>query len=147
MANNNRTITSANAVFILVVPGIYNTGLKIEGFATDNAFDVDAAEVAEAQMGVDGKLAAGLTPTPRIMNIHLQANSKSRDTFDNWMARQIQQGDVIQANAVITLPSVNKTYILTNGTLQMYPVIPGAKKVLQPTDYKIVWESIVPQSI
>ena len=63
--SDNFDLTSANAVVILSVDELYPNGVQIQGFSTDSSFAVDDATIAEARMGVDGKLSAGYTPAPR----------------------------------------------------------------------------------
>lgn len=142
-----KTITSANSVFTISIPGLIPVPVQIQGFAVDAAFDMDAADITEVLMGVDGKLSAGYTPQPRKTTIHLQADSDSRDVFDIWASAMRRAKDVYYANASIVMESNGKTYTLTKGVLQNQKDMPDAKKVLNPTDHVIIWESCVPANI
>lgn len=143
----NRTLTSANSTFTLAVTGLYAVPVSIQGYAVDNMFEIDAAEVADVQMGADGKLSGGYTPTPRKLTVHLQADSPSRELFRVWDSAQRNTKDLYTATGVITIPSLSETYTLVRGFLQTVNVMPGAKKVLQPTDYVIMFESVITASI
>jgi len=75
------TITSANAVFTLTVPGLYDSPVTIEGYATDAAVQVADHNPVHVEMGVDGHLSGGYTPTPKVVTISIAADSPSRKTF------------------------------------------------------------------
>ena len=111
-------------------------------FATDDIYDTDAIQVAEAMMGVDGHLTAGHVFEPVQMKIAFMADSPSIPIFENWETNQRKVGDVYPASGSITLSGVNRQYTLNNGFLVTFPVMPSAKKVLQPRIFGITWESI-----
>ncbi|WP_049018403.1 phage tail fiber protein, partial [Burkholderia multivorans] len=106
-------------------------------------FDTEALTPAEVVMGVDGKLSAGYTPVPTKQNISLQADSDSNLIFEAWHLAQQTAKEVYFASAIVRLPSVSKSYVLTNGVLTSYMPIPDAKKILQPRKFQITWESVV----
>lgn len=143
MANN---ITSANAVFIITVPalGIVH---QLQGFAADDAFDVDAFELAETQMGVDGKMSAGFIPTIKTQAIHLAASSDSISVFDQIYQFTIANKTPYEITGTISYTSVKKSYSLINGVLKSYKPLPDAKRVLSPQDFTIDWEAIIPSII
>ncbi len=136
------TITSANSVITLVVPGLFPAPVQLSGYAVDKAFLTEAADSAETQMGVDGKMSAGYTPTTRKVTISLQADSPSRDIFSAINQAQKTARDVFFMSGTITIPSTGESYALTRGVLQNMMDIPTAAKVLQPVDYVTIWESI-----
>lgn len=136
------SITSANSVFTLVVPGLFPTPVQLFGYATDKAFMTDPLDVAEVNMGVDGRMTAGYTPNPTKQTVTLQANSPSKEIFANLLAAMKNARDIYYISANIVLPSVNESYTLTRGVLTNVKQIPDAAKVLQPVDYVITWESI-----
>jgi hypothetical protein len=111
----------------------------LQGYATDDAFDTEAAEIAEVMMGVDGILSAGYVPAPFTMTIHFQADSPSIAIFDSWDINQASIKEVLPAAADIALPSISKTFVLSNGFLRSVKRMPDARKVLQPVQYSIVW--------
>ena len=136
------SITSANAVLMLGITSLYATPQQIQGFATDDVFDADPLELAEAIMGVDGKLSAGFVYAAQKMKIALQSDSPSNLIFETWYKNSKAITDVYFANGSITLPSIKRTYTLVNGTMTVFPAVPSAKKILQPRIYELVWESI-----
>lgn len=143
---NNKTLTSANSTFILTVPGLLS-GVHVQGYSTDEMFAFDAVPQGETVMGVDGKLSSGYTPQPRRMTLTLQADSKSNDTFDFWARSEAVARERYPADAVITAPSIGKSYVLRRGFLESSEPMPGHKKTLQPRPYVIVWEDVVPADI
>ena len=78
---SDTTITSANSVFTVVIPGLFPAPVQLKGYATDKAFATDAIDLAEVQMGVDGRMTAGYVASPTKQTISLQADSPSKDLF------------------------------------------------------------------
>lgn len=134
------TITSANAVYMLAVTGLFPVPQRLEGFAADDVFDTEALTVAEVVMGVDGRLSAGYTPVPVKQNISLQADSPSIQLFETWYLAQKAAKEVYFCSGIVRLPSVGRSYVLTNGVLTSYPSISDAKKTLQPRKFSVTWE-------
>ena len=142
-----RTITSLNSVFSLVIPGLFNAPVQLEDYSADTAFATDAIARAEVHIGVDGFSAAGLIASLTKMKIHFPAKSESVDIFEQWDAIQQQEGDLIPAEAVIDLPSIGKSFILTTGWLSNVKQMPDAKKTLGDQEFEITWESITPNPL
>lgn len=136
------SITSANALYLLTVTGLFPAPQKLQGFSADDVFDTPAISPAEGMMGVDGRLSTGFTFVPIVQNIALMADSESNNVFELWYETQRLQREILRCNATIILPSLNKAFVLANGYLSSYPTISDAKKVLQPRRYSITWESI-----
>lgn len=139
---SDTTITSANSIFVLVVPGLFS-GVKLQGYAADKAFAAEAIDLAEVQMGVDGRMTGGYVPNPTPQSITLQADSPSRDIFSALIAATKQAREVYWISGTITLPATGETFSLSRGLLTKGQQIPSAEKVLQPVEYEITWESIV----
>jgi hypothetical protein len=139
---SNTTITSANSVFTLVIPGLFPAPVQLRGYAVDKAFAVESVDLAEVQMGVDGRMTAGYVPNATKTTISLQADSPSRDIFSAWIQATKTAREVFFASGSISLPSTGETYTLTRGVLQNVPQVPTAAKVLQAMDFVIVWENI-----
>lgn len=137
------TITSANAQFAIIIPGVYNAPQILKGFATDDAFLTEAVENAETKMGVDGKLSAGFVFNPTIQNVVFQADSPSLDVFNNWQLAQLAGREVISCSATITIRSIGYSYVLTNGYLTQFKPMPDAKKTLQQVQHRLTWEKII----
>lgn len=137
-----KTITSANSVYALSIPGLFNTPVILQGYAADDAFSNDAVTTAEVAIGVDGYLSAGFVFQEVKQKIKLQADSISKQVFDEWYNASRAAREVIPAYATITLPSTQETYTCTNGYLTAYPATPAAKKKLDAVEFEITWESI-----
>jgi hypothetical protein len=128
---------------MLAVTGLFPVPQQLQGFAADDVFDTEAITPAEVLMGVDGKLSAGYTPVPIRQNISLQADSASNLIFDIWQASQQAAKEVFFCSGIVRLPSVSKSFVMTNGILTSYMPIADAKKVLQPRKFSITWETII----
>ncbi len=138
------SITSANAVLTLAVPPLFPVPQQIQGFATDDIYDIPQIKSVEVQMGVDGVLSAGFVYIQIPQEITLQADSDSNDFFDTWWTQMQAAQDVYAASGIIKLPSIATKFTQINGFLTGYKPAPGAKKLLQPRKYEITWERIAP---
>jgi len=136
------TITSANSVFHIIVPGLYPYPTKIEGFASDKAFLFDAIDIAEIQMGVDGEMTAGYTPMPTIQTVSLLASSPSKKVFLTIAQYMKTIKNVIYIAGTIILPSTGESFTLTKGVLSKVQLVPEHAKVLNPMDFQIHWKSV-----
>ena len=139
---DNSTITSANSVFTLVVAGLFPAPVQLKGYASDKAFTTEAVDLAEVQMGVDGRMTAGFVPNPVKQTITLQADSPSKDIFTAVIQAMKTAREVFYISGYISLPSTGESFTLTRGILTNAKQIPDAQKVLQPVDYVITWESV-----
>ena len=139
---DNSTITSANSVFTLVVAGLFPAPVQLRGYARDKAFTTEAVDLAEVQMGVDGRMTAGFVPNPVKQTITLQADSPSKDIFTAMIQAMKTAREVFYISGSIALPSTGESFTLTRGILTNAKQIPDAQKVLQPVDYVITWESV-----
>lgn len=139
---DNSTITSANSVFTLVVAGLFPAPVQLKGYASDKAFTTEAVDLAEVQMGVDGRMTAGYVPNPVKQTITLQADSPSKDIFTAIIQAMKTAREVFYISGSISLPSTGESFTLTRGILTNAKQIPDAQKVLQPVDFQITWESV-----
>ena len=139
---DNSTITSANSVFTLVVAGLFPAPVQLRGYASDKAFTTEAVDLAEVQMGVDGRMTAGFVPNPVKQTITLQADSPSKDIFTAVIQAMKTAREVFYISGSISLPSTGESFALTRGILTNAKQIPDAQKVLQPMDFQITWESV-----
>jgi tail fiber protein gp32 len=136
------TITSANSVFSLVVPGLFPAPVQLSGYSTERAWNSDGQDLAETQMGVDGRMAFGYVPAPVRMTISLQADSPSKAIF-TAIARAVKAAkDQFTLSAVIVLPGTGESFTLSRGVLQNAKAIADAAKVLQAMDFVIVWQDV-----
>lgn len=139
---DNTTITSANSVFTLVAAGLFPVPVQLQGYASDKAFATDALEIAEVNMGVDGRMTAGYVANPVKQTISLQADSPSRTIFSAILQAQKTAREVYYLSGSISLPSTGEAFTLTRGILSTGKQIPDAQKVLQAVDYVITWQSV-----
>jgi hypothetical protein len=139
-----RTITSADAIFLLSIDNVYPVFVELQDYSADDAFSADNVAPTEAQMGVDGHLSVGQVSHPVKMKIRLAADSVSAPVFADWYRFQQSAREAFVAMGQITLRSTGVQYDLYRGALTGYTPIPAAKKVLQPLEYEITWESVTP---
>lgn len=140
-------ITDADAIIILTVENLYSSGVQLQGFSTDTAWTAGDATIAEARMGVDGKLSAGYTPAPRTMTISLEASSPSLEVMRNIISTSQMTKGVFTCSMQVTIPAQGKEYTLSNGVLQTGHDISDGKKVLDPSQFTFIFESCKPASI
>lgn len=142
-------ISSANAVYTLVIAGLYLTPQQLQGFATDDAFDTERVTIAQVMMGVDGKISGGIVPAIKRQTIALQADSPSNAIFDNWVQAQDPTlgGSLLSALGHISIPSIKAKFALAGGILSEYTPIPRARKVLEARSFVVNWQSILPSPI
>jgi hypothetical protein len=139
---SDTTITSANSVFTLTIPSLFPVPVQLQGYAADRAFTTEATQMAEIQMGVDGRMTAGYTPMPVKQTITLQADSPSKDIFTILVTAMKTAREVFYLNGNISLPSTGETFAMTRGILDTAKQVPDAQKVLQPLDYTITWKRV-----
>jgi hypothetical protein len=132
-------ITSANAVFLLGIAGVYPIPQQIQGFGVDEAIDFEAAETAVVQQGVDGQTVSGWVPRITRMTVTLLAASSSFPIFENWIAAQDQNQQIYYATGLIMLPALQRKYSLPQGTLTRFPALPNARRVLMQRQFTIEW--------
>jgi hypothetical protein len=139
---SDTTITSANSVFTVVIAGLFPAPVQLRGYSSDRAFTTEAIDLAEVQMGVDGRMTAGFVPNPTKQTITLQADSPSKDIFTALIQATKTAREVFYISGTIALPSTGESFTLTRGILTNAKQIPDAQKVLQPVDYIVTWESV-----
>jgi hypothetical protein len=134
------SITSANAIYLLSIPGVFPVAQQLTGFGVDEAFDTEAAEISEIKLGVDGVFAAGWTPRITKQTITLLAASQASFTiFETWIAAQDTTMSVVYATGTIILPAIQRKYTLYPGALTRFPALPNVKKVLADRQFEISW--------
>jgi copper chaperone CopZ len=138
----DKTITSANSTFTLVIPGLFPVPVQLKGYAADKSFMLDANDIAEAVMGVDGIMSAGYTPQPTKMTVTLQADSDSKELFNTLIQATKARREVYFMSGVVTVTATGETFALTRGVLTNYKQLPDHAKTLQPQDFVITWQSI-----
>lgn len=138
------SITSANATIFMTIPLLYPVPQQIQQFSADNVFSTDPLKSAETMRGVDGVLTGGYVYGDINQNFELMADSPSIQFFNRWNFQQQADREAYTANAVILLTSLGQKWTGTKGYLKGFPIIPDAKKVLQPVRFSIEWESLTP---
>lgn len=136
-------LTAANATIRLSQPILFPTPQEIKGFSADDVTDIEGAKILEHVMGVDGVMSFGFVFVERMQRITLQADSKSNDFFDVVNSSQEAGQTAYPLNGVIILPAIGKLYTLVNGGLENYKTMPGVKRILQPQEYRIVWNKVI----
>ena len=140
-----RTITGANAVIILTVPGVFVVPQQLQGFAVDDVFSTERQAPVEATQGVDGQGASGFQFQQIKQGFMFQANSVSIDIFDQWWSFMQVVRDSFEASGVISLAAVQKKWVMTGGSLTGYTPIPNTGRMLKQRDFEITWNQIIPQ--
>lgn len=138
-------LTAANVNISIVIPPLFTTPQRIQGFATDQVFTVPEIAPTETVMGVDGILSGGMVFVPIDTEFHLQANSPSVAIFDTWYLQQVAAETAYQASGTIIAPSLKKLWNVSNGFLVGYRPVPDARKILQPQPFRIRWNISAPQ--
>lgn len=139
------SLTAANAVITLTIPGVFSTPQQLQQFSVDDVADVDTLQVAETLMGVDGFLSGGYIFNAVKYSYTLQADSPSCQIFDQWKLAQDAQEDTLPANGLLILKSLGTKWIWTRGFLTQWSPAPNVKKITQPRKFTIDWQSVVPQ--
>lgn len=140
-------ITAANAVLTLSIPPLFPVPQQLQQFDVDDVYDVPQIKSVEVKMGVDGVLSGGFVYVQIPQRIVLQANSPSNAVFDTWWTQMQAAQDVYVASGIIRLPSIMTKFQMLVGFLTGYKPAPAAKKLLQPRDYEVTWQSISPAPI
>lgn len=142
-----RTITAADASFVISSTDFALAATILQGYAADAAFATDNADTAETSLGVDGRLSAGWIPRSYNQTITLQPDSPSRAVFDALVAAQDAARTIYRLNGVVNLPGNQYSYSLSRGVLKNYTSMPTAQKILQPMTFVIEWERVLPVPI
>ena len=142
MPTQNLDITAANASAVMTVEDLYPNGIKLERFSTDAAIVADSQQIAETRMGVDGKMAAGVTPNIYPVTVTLEANSPTATSFSTIYEAMTANKRLYVCNLTIKIPSIGRTYQFSNGVLQTANPMPALNKVLAPTTWVFHFESM-----
>lgn len=135
-------IGSSNLILMLSVPLLIPIPQRIQGFATDDAFEFPEIQPTETMMGVDGFLSGGVIFVEQSQKITLMPDSLSNSFFDAWFAGQKSAGATLVAQGIVTYPATGLSYTLLNGFLKAYKMVADAKKIQQPRSYSISWQQV-----
>lgn len=140
LPTQNLDITAANASAVMTVEDLYPNGIQLQNFSTDAAIVADSMQIAETRMGVDGRMAAGVTPNIYPVTITLEANSPTAFAFANIYEAMSSNKKPYVCNLTVRLPSIGKSYQFSNGVLQTANPLPAVNKVLAPTTWVFHFE-------
>jgi hypothetical protein len=138
----NFDITSANAELVLTVDEIFPSGIILQMFGTDQAATMEAVDITETRMGVDGKMVAGYTPVIYPVTITLESSSPSRFNLSTVWEAMASNRRIYVCGLVCTLPSVGERLTWSTGVLKNGLVIPPVEKVLSPTTWLFHFEKL-----
>ena len=141
------SITAADAVIVLSASALFTSPVQIQNFSADDIFSTQPIKNKQAQMGVDGILTFGLIYVEKEWDISLMGDSVSNDFMDAIFAYEEANSTVVTFNGQLTLPSLGKTFVMTNGAMTTYPPMPDAGKFLKPRKYGFTWQTITAQPI
>lgn len=126
------SITSVNASFNIVIPGVFSSGLLLENYATDDMFDPDPQMLTESRVGADGFFVGGYVFNPSRIRINFQGNSNSIPAFYQWKAAMDASRDIIVASATIISPALGLDVSLDEVHFTSVALLPPHKKVVEP---------------
>lgn len=137
-------ITSANSTLVITVSDLAIASVAMEGYAVDNAWALDEAETAVAQVGVDGKMTAGWVPRLNPLTLSFAPNSSSITTLTTIMTAQDTNMTIYTLQGVLSCPSIDKSWTLSNGVLTRAKVMPDGSRILAAQSFQITFESAKP---
>ena len=143
MSFTNPTIEAASVSFILTISDLFGPPITIKGFAPEDMFDFDMIKPTEVIIGVDAIASFGMVNVLIPQKVHLSPDSPSIALFDAWYAAQVATRSAYAASAVISYPGLGKQLICSGGGLTGHTIAPTAKKILQPQEYEITWNTVV----
>lgn len=135
------TLTVANSTIAMTTEALYPQAQRLQGFAADDAFALDAVENGEYSMGIDGKLSAGFVFNEIPFTLTLQADSPSLIIFDNIWQYEVANRTKLTNNITVTIPALSKRFELINAFMRSYKA-PDGKKILQPSVVAFVCERL-----
>jgi hypothetical protein len=138
------SITAANAVVVLTVPGIFDQGFQLQQFAADNVFGVEPIEAAETAMGVDGVLTGGFINVPTRQTFYLMGDSSANFFFDQWFAQQKALQDTFIASGTVNLKGISTKYSMVRGFLSSYQPISDVQRTIKERRHIVTWQSAIP---
>lgn len=131
----NLDITSANASAVLIVEGLFPSGIELQMFGTDQAISMEAIDVAETRKGVDGKLVAGYVPAIYPVTVTLEAASPSHSNLATVWEAMAANRRVYACTLVCTVPSINTVFTWSTGVMKNGAPFPALEKVLGATTW------------
>lgn len=137
---SDQDITSANAKLVLVVEELYPNGVVLQQASAESFASADNVQVAETRMGVDGYMAAGVTPNIVPVTINLEANSPSKRVMDHIKEAMLSNKKPYRCSLTVDLESTGETFQFYRGVMQSGTSMPAIQKVLAPTQWMFHFE-------
>lgn len=137
-------ITSANATLVITVSSLAIVSLKMEGWNVDNAWALDDAETAVAQIGVDAKMSAGWVPRLNPLTLSFAPNSPSVPSILAIINAQDVNMTIYTLQGVLTCPSIGRAWTLQNGVITRAKVFPDGQRILGPQSFQLTFEKTMP---
>lgn len=125
------SITSQDAAITITIPGVYSSGVLLQGFAVNDILDPEPTTLTESRVGADGEVVGGYVYNLTKFRMMFQANSDSIPVFYAWKAAQDAQGDVIAASMKIVSNALGLDVNLEDVYCESLPVLPPLKKVAE----------------
>src|SRR6185312_9704416 len=120
-----QTITSANSEFVLKCSKVFTAPQVVEGYATEDAWNVAQFEVAQTRVGVDGRMSAGFVPATKEMDVMFQADGPGRQIFQRILGVMEATREVVFIeNATLALPGTGEVWEFTKGVITKAPKTP-----------------------
>ena len=130
---------------MMTCEALYTSPTQLQGYAADDAFEVDAVENGEYSMGIDGRLSAGFVYNPIQMTLTIQADSPSLPIFENIWNYEVTNRTKLEHNWTITTTANGRRYNLTTGFMRSYKA-PAGKRILQPAIIQLSFARQSPSS-
>ena len=137
---SDQDITSANAKLVLTVDELYPNGVVLQQASAESFATADNVQVAETRMGVDGYMAAGVTPNIFPVTINLEANSPSKRVMDHIKEAMLSNKKPYRCSLTVDLESTGETYLYYRGVMQSGTSMPSIQRVLSPTQWMFHFE-------
>ena len=126
-----QSITSNNAAITLTIPGVFSSGVLLQGFAVNDILDPEPQILSESRVGADGDVVGGYVFNLSKFRMMFQANSDSISVFYAWKAAQDQATDVYPASMKIIAPALGLDVDLQDVYCETLPFLPPLKKVAE----------------
>jgi hypothetical protein len=137
------TLTAANSVITLMATGLFPIPQQMQGFSADDVVSTEEIALSESMVGVDGKHSYGFVAALTPQSFTFQADSPSIQFFDILIGATKIAKEAYRLDGTIYLPATGKIYVMSNGVLTKGKQVPDVKKLLQPQQYTVTWESVL----
>lgn len=138
---NNRTLTAANAIVAVDVPGLFQVPQVIDGFEIDDNFTSGAINIAETTLTLDGELEGGFVYSTVPFRLNLLPTSNSKKFFVDYLQASRTNQDIFRANFSVTMIGEKTQYTLTNGIYISGQVIPDVAKIQKAVPFEFLFSS------